>query len=325
LWLVPVGALANLLILFSGHVGLGRLPRIAHPELLALALALAMVDWVTNSLRLRMWSRFTGHPLRFLACLRIFLGGILASAATPTATGATVFKGMFLAEEGVPGPAAVSLVAIETVEDILFFLLFLPVAFALGAGTVLHLLAGGQLDRGLEAMLAVLFVLVGTVLLLRVIWVAAARGLFGNRGRSRAERVRGAIARTWQDVVRVYGLIVRRGKARFALGMLLTTIQWGARYSVAALVVAALGGPFRPFLFAGLQWLVFTFATVVPTPGGTGALEAAFALFYAPFLRLPLLASSVALWRLILFYVPIALAALVFLWLQRARNRVAEA
>jgi glycosyltransferase 2 family protein len=288
LWLVPIGALFNVGILFSGHVGLGRLPRIAHPELIVFALVLALVDWVTNSLRLRMWSRFTGHPLVFLACLRIFLGGILASAATPTATGATVFKGLFLAEEGVPGPAAVSLVAIETVEDILFFLLFLPVAFALGAGTLLHIIAGGQLDHGLDAMLAVLLVLVATVLLLRVTWIAAARGLFGGPGRSRAEGVRGIIARTWEDVVRVYGLIVRRGKARFVLGMLLTTIQWSARYSVATLVVAALGGPFRLFLFGGLQWLVFTFATVVPTPGGTGALEAAFALFYAPFLPLPL-------------------------------------
>ena len=322
---MPVGALFNVAILFSGHVGIARLPRIAHPELLALALGLAMVDWVTNSLRLRLWSRFTGHPLPLLDCLRVFLGSILASAATPTATGATVFKGMFLAEEGVPGPAAVSLVAIETVEDILFFLLFLPVAFVLGAGTLLDLLAGGQLDRGLEALFVVLLVLLGTVVILRVTWIAAARGVFGRRGRSRAERVRGAIERAWQDVIRVCGLIVRRGKARFALGMLFTTIQWSARYSVAALIVAALGGPFRPFLFAGLQWLVFTFATIVPTPGGTGALEAAFALFYAPFLRLPLLASSVALWRLILFYVPIALAALAFMWLQRTRARVAEA
>ena len=317
-----MGALANIAILFAGHAGLGQLPKIQHPLLLLLAAGLALVDWVTNSLRLRLWSRFTGHPLPFLSCLRVFLGSILAQAATPTATGATLFKGMMLAEEGVPGAAAVSLVAIETVEDMLFFVLFLPVAFALGATGLMELVARGVFDQGAKAMLIAFSVMIGAVMLSRVIWLAACRGAFGQRGRRFADRVRGAIARTWRDVKRVYGLIIRRGKARFALAMALTTIQWSARYSVAALVIAALGGPFHFFLFAGLQWLVFTFATVVPTPGGTGALEAAYALFYAPFLRLPLLASSVALWRLILFYVPIALGALTFLLLQRRRARL---
>jgi uncharacterized protein (TIRG00374 family) len=319
-----LGALANISILFAGHAGLGALPKIQHPLLLLLAAGLAMVDWVTNSLRLRLWSRFTGHPLPFLSCLRVFLGSILAQAATPTATGATLFKGMMLAEEGVPGPAAVSLVAIETVEDMLFFILFLPVAFALGATGLMELIAHGVFDQGVKAMIIAFSVMAAAIVLLRLAWVAACRGAFGPRGRRLADRVKGAVSRILTDVRRVYGLIIRRGKARFALAMGLTTIQWGARYSVAALVIAALGGPFHFFLFAGLQWLVFTFATVVPTPGGTGALEGAYALFYAPFLRLPLLASSVALWRLILFYVPIALGALAFLWLQRRRARLAR-
>ena len=318
---MPLGALANTAILFAGHAGLGPLPRIAHPELLGLAALLAMVDWVTGSLRLRLWTRFIGHPQPFLACLRVFLGSILAQAATPTATGATLFKGMILAEEGVPAPAAVSLVAIETTEDMLFFALFLPVAFAVGADEVASLLSGGRLDAGLRAMLG-LPVLVGAVLVgLRLAWIGGVRGLFGKRGERLAGRAQRTIARIWDNVACVYGLIARRGKARFALAMLFTATQWSARYSVAPLVIFALGGPYHPLLFAALQWLVFTFASFVPTPGGTGALEGAFALFYAPFLRLPLLASAVALWRLILFYVPIALASLVFLWLQRRRRR----
>jgi uncharacterized protein (TIRG00374 family) len=52
---------------------------------------------------------------------------------------------------------------------------------------------------------------------------------------------------------------------------------------------------------------------MVPTPGGVGGTEAAFLLLYAPFIGPSRLAAVMVIWRLVLFYVPTGLAALIFL------------
>ena len=64
-----------------------------------------------------------------------------------------------------------------------------------------------------------------------------------------------------------------------------------------ALLIFA-GGVMLPLLYWALQWLTFTFSTMVPTPGGVGGSEAAFLLLYAPFISPDTLGPVMVIWRL---------------------------
>ena len=115
--------------------------------------------------------------------------------------------------------------------------------------------------------------------------------LLGGLGRGTRRRGIHFLARTrrrlrngWRDARGVFLLIARRGKARFALSLSLTAVQWSARYSVISALVAFLGAPMQPVLFWLLQWVVFTLMSFIPTPGAAGGAEAAFYFIYAPFL-----------------------------------------
>jgi uncharacterized protein (TIRG00374 family) len=302
LWLLPLGALINLGLLFAGQTGLRHWPGIVAPSYLFIGIPLAFTPWVTNALRTRLWTWFLGHPVRLFDCLRVFWGTILGGAVTPTPAGAAVFKWALLRREGVPGETAATIATIAALEDLLFFAAFLPVALATSAMTLLDRLP----SLHVPAVFLAIVLLIGLVAILLLT-------------RRSAARLRAAILRTGAEVRRAFILIARRGKRVFLAAATLTTLQWLARYSVASFVIAALGGPFHPLLFIPLQWMVFTLATFVPTPGGTGALEGAFLLVYGPFLPPPVLVPAMALWRLCLFYGPIALAALCFLATQKRR------
>ena len=117
-------------------------------------------------------------------------------------------------------------------------------------------------------------------------------------------------------------LVARRGRLRFAAGLALAAVQWTARYSVAAALLAFLGVPVEPVLSWALQWATFTLMAAVPTPGAVGGAEAAFAALYAPFVPADVLGLATAAWRLVLFYAPLSVAAFVFSGLEKMTDPV---
>ncbi|MGH7447228.1 MAG: lysylphosphatidylglycerol synthase domain-containing protein, partial [Longimicrobiales bacterium] len=105
------------------------------------------------------------------------------------------------------------------------------------------------------------------------------------------------------------------------LTLTFTAAHWIARYSVISALALFLGIPFDPVLFWLLQWIVFTLMSFVPTPGATGGAEVAFTAVYATLLPSGFIGLATAAWRIFTFYVPVALAALVFPLLGRAEPR----
>ena len=333
LLLIPLGVAANVglsLLSTDRHVlaALADLPRAP----VALAVALAFVSWVTNTIRLRLWTRFLGHRIPLRECLRLYLAGLLGSALTPTAAGGGALKWGLLVKQGVPSSSAASLLALETVEDGLFFAVTIPLAIAVGAAAGVDALQevavlGGQ-HAAVTAVTAVgALVAVAAVAALAV--VAVVRGWLGTRVRRWGVRGIARVRRALRDFVReireVLHLVGRRGKGTFAATLTLTAIQWSARYSVVTAVLAFFGVPVRPLTYGALQWGVFTLSSVVPTPGGAGGAEAAFAALYSPFVPADVLGSATALWRLVLFYVPLTVACGVFLVLNRSSRPAVEA
>lgn len=321
---VPLGVLGNLVFTLwvtdrDTLSALGAFPR----EYLALAVLLALVPWFTNALRLVIWTRFIGQGLSMREALRIVLGAEVGSSLLPTSTGGELIRWGMLVQRGVPPGAAGSVISLGYLEDSLFFLFALPIAFFWSDAQQLPILRGiaGQFQTDASrAILAALAVLFATWLLVVLVF----RGVLGRRVRGFAlrsyVRTRHRMRRTWRDAQNVYALVARRGKLRFVATWILGMIQWTCRYSVITALAAFLGAPIDPVLSFLLQWVIFTAMIFIPTPGATGGAEAAFFLIYKALLPAEIIGLATAGWRFLTFYLLLGLGALLFALLNVTRR-----
>ncbi|MEM6285937.1 MAG: lysylphosphatidylglycerol synthase transmembrane domain-containing protein [Bacteroidota bacterium] len=313
--LVPLGVAANIgVALATTDRALLDMLREVSWEPVVLATGLAVFPWFTQALRIAIWTRFVGHPVSIVAGVRIAAGGVLGSAITPTAVGGGSIRWALTTRYGLPPGKAASLLAVEAVEDVVFFALALPLAAWLSAPSESELLrrVGGEVWHRLGGGIWSVAVLASAVAVTVVGMRLAGRGRLGARAQRLVGRLRGPLRLFRRDARATAGLVARRGKRWFALSLVCTGLQWTARYSMAAIVIAALGGPLRPFLYWVLGWLTYVVASGAPTPGAAGATEAAFLLLHAPFVPASMLVITTALWRLMMFYVPALIAAVVY-------------
>lgn len=329
LLLIPFGVVGNLVLSWAATdrsvlASLGEYPR----GYLVLALVLGLVPWFTNALRIWIWTRFIGNALPYRDAFRITLGGELGSSVLPTSTGGEIIRwGMMLQKGLTPGTAA-SVVTLNQVEDTVFFLVALPLAAWLSSAwelPVLQRVAGELQENALLALGAGLAVLFALRLLSRMLLV----GSLGERprrwGLRSVAQMRRRFRKAWEDAKRVYALVIRRGKGWFLLTTSLTAVQWICRYSVVSALAAFLGATVDPVLFFLLQWVVFTAMLFIPTPGAAGGAEAAFFLVYSALLPERIIGLMTAGWRLLTFYLQLALGALLFLALNVVEARLGPA
>jgi len=323
--IIPVGIIGNLAFTLAVTdrallATVGDLPR----GYLLLAVLLGILPWFTNSLRLLIWTRFLGHRLRFRESLEITLATDLGAAVSPTAVGGGFFKWGLLVQRGVSPGTAASLTTLAPLEDGLFFAVAIPLAILLTASWdhPVFTAVAGQFQATAPAVIGI-SIAVALLSWVVVRWVLS--GVLGRRtqrqGRRFLRRVRRNIRTVWTDASAAYRLIRIDGRSRFALSMTLTAIQWTARYSIVTVLIAFLGAPVQPILFWLLQWVVFTLAAVIPTPGAAGGAEAAFFLIYSPFVPSSIMGLAIAGWRFFTFYLLLALAALLYLALGRRSRR----
>jgi glycosyltransferase 2 family protein len=328
LFLVPFGVLGNLALSWFGtdHAVLRALGRL-DLRYLWLALVLALLPWVTNTLRLLVWARFIGHRVSFRDMFRVTLGAELSSSVFPTSTGGEVFRWGMMVQKGIPQGQAASIVTLGYIEDLVFFGIAVPTAIFWSRAWELPVLStlGDQVqDRAVVVVVAAAAAIFAARMLFRAMLVGRLGARAHRRGLRLAARVKRRFRRTWQDFRMVHALVIRRGKSRFLLTLGITAVQWSARYSVATAVAYFLGAQVDPVLFFLLQWVIFTAMMFIPTPGASGGAEAAFFLVYQALLPAGLIGIATALWRLLTFYFQLALGSLIFLAfnIADARSRV---
>lgn len=343
-----VGRTLPLLLLFGliGGVGVGlaagegfplELLRAADPIWLGVAVALAFVPWIGDTVRLRIWSTALGYPLAAGRALRVVVGTEVGSALTPTAVGGLPVKVALLAREGVPAPVGMSLAGVKAVEDAIFFAVFLPLALAwMGPGPLAHvreivseIVAPLRESPGGTPSAVVILWLLGLGILIVLLGLGVARLLRDPRAtgsrlrlpRIRTFRVTARLrASGWRGHLMTSLQLGRKiAGRRLAMSFGWTAIQWSCRYSALTALAMGLGLSVDPVLFWFLQWFLFTAMTLIPTPGGSGGAEVAFALVYGPLLPSATVGWLVVGWRLVTFHLLLAAGALTF-FLLRGRS-----
>jgi uncharacterized protein (TIRG00374 family) len=320
--LIPAGILANVAVLVvkTDRSALASLASFSPPYLF-LAAGLSFVPWLTNTLRIRLWTRFLGHHSRLSDMFQVVLGTELGSAVTPTSGGGGYVKLWMLTQMGFSPGKAASLMILGSVEDTVFFglALFFACTFTTSLREELAHLLGARFAGAVPVIAGVAGLLgVG----MGLVWLCRRRLGRSLTAPGRWARWRIRLRCFLKDFASVYKTIGRKGKWLFGLTVLLTAIQWLCRYSVVLALLASFRLPIRFVHFFVLQWVVFTIMTVAPTPGGAIAAEGAFLLVYRNHIPPSVIGLVAAGWRFMTFYLQLTIGSVLFGCRQlRARER----
>jgi glycosyltransferase 2 family protein len=261
----------------------GSLLRTADWRWGAVALALSATTYVGATLSL---SGFVTERLNFVRTLLVQLASSFVTLVTPAAVGGAALNVRYLQRKKIPAPVAVASVGVSQVVAFALHILLLVVSAAIaGAGTKSTI----RPPTWAYFVVAGLVVLAGTVLA-----IPAGRRL-----------VRARLSPTFNQVLpRLIEVAQHPRKLAEGIGgMLLLSLSY-------ILCLAACVAAFnRSVPFAKIAFVYLTgsaLGSIIPTPGGLGAVEAALtAGLTAAGVPGAVAVSSVLLFRLLTFWLPV--------------------
>lgn len=292
------------------------------PRFLLAAAGLLVLAWIVDAGRLQAVCRAMGYRVSTGAALRTNFLGYFLSAITPFASGGGPLQVYSLTRSGVPigyGTAAVLLsgfMAHFSLAVTGIFLIFVSdVTIRFDPRIDQWIRAGVLIYTGVVLTLAFLVWRVerGRRFIQAVVrWVLR----IGTDG----ERVRAAAAVVDRVIVDLHqGLRTAAKRRRWALlGLVAYFVYFATFFSIVPTLAAGLGAAPPFWDVASLLVPVYLFASILPTPGGTGGLEFGLArglLSYVPAAQIGII---VATWRLLTYYAVVAVSGGVVLIFARA-------
>ena len=293
--LVATVAAAYLLAGELARVSLGHVLRAADLRWGVVALALSAVTYVGAALEL---SGFVAERLNFTRTLLAQLAGSFVTLVTPAAVGSVALNIRYLQRRKIPAPVAAASVGVSQVMAFVLHILLLVVSIAI---------AGAADKHPFRPPTWSYFVLAGLVVLAGVvIAVPAGRRLL----RARVQPMLGQVLPRLLEVAQQ-----PRKLAEGLGGALLLTV---ANILCLAACVQAFHGSAA---IAGIAVVYLTgsaLGSIIPTPGGVGAVEAALtAGLVATGLHGTEAASAVLLFRLLTFWLPVPFGWAALSYLER--------
>jgi len=292
---LPIFAVVNLIVvfLFTDSSDLLEIRKV-YPGYLLLAAGIRLLPWFIKAIRIKNWMGFLEQKFSYWQGVRISIWSELGPAVTPTALGGQpIILGM-LYRRGLSAGQAATLTTVNSVEDIVAHTIGFPLAVL--TGIVLQLNVLHHLHQVLQSRILTFGIALIVVVVLMLAWQ-----LFWRRS-GHPGKLRMKMLRFWIEFKSVYGSMIRRGKLRFTFNVLLSAIQWTARYSITAILVLGLGYHVNVFAMIVIQLMVFALMSLVPTPGATGGAEGLFLLFFKNILPESAIGTILIGWRFLDFY-----------------------
>ncbi len=300
-------------------------PRLIQPTTVASILALLLVYFCADGLRLYFTLRALGHHMPLATMMRLVFINLFVSNVTPMATGGGVAQVWFLQRHGVPIGRATAATTIRTVLAIVFIFSLTP-AFLL---TLPVLQDQPILDRISVALSFFIVLYLGffAVVLFRTRWLIPplSGGLALLR---RLHLISAKRHRRWQFKARremfrfalSFGHYLRGPRASVLLSVVFTAVFLLALFSFPALLIYSLGYDEVEYLTTLGLLVVTTFIMYFsPTPGASGISEGVFGTFFRDILTGNHLILVILAWRLLTIYLGM-LVGLVVLQRELART-----
>ncbi len=231
-----------------------------------------------RALRLASVTRAVGRPIGIPAALRVTLAGDLAAAVTPSSAGGEPARALALRRHGLSWSESALVLGLELATDLIT------------AAAVIAFVASGRrfpwplhVDRRLVVWGA----------LVALVTAVAARQVL----RRAAAALQARLAGMRRALVRV-----RTQRGFLALGGAAAAGHAALRFSVLPVLAWAFGVGLDLKTLLAWQLVAFYGLAFVPTPGGTGATEAGFVMFFRNLVPSETLAALLAAWRFFSYY-----------------------
>ena len=273
-----------------------------HPLWLVIGYCSMIAIWIVHGAEIYIWAHLFQKKLSFHDGVKIGMATDLGVAATPTFVGGGPIKVSMLMKKGFRSDQAATILAMNPIADILFFLWFIPGSIWLGrkrydAFWILDYFNRASVVRSLLIFLGVIILF----FLIRRFW-------------KKGEPVQGSKI-TWRhrilDLFKRIGenfrFIAREGKWHFLACVLFTSMKWVFRFAALVALVKALGVEadlLTVFLF---QWMVYVLMMFFPTPGASGGAEFIFHTVFRSVI--PLIDITMLAWRFLTYYITMITAA----------------
>ena len=294
-----------------------------HPRNILIMFSAVLLSWLTEGLRVKTIAHLLGEKISFFNTLRINLASIFSGNITPLNSGTIPTQVYLLHQNGISIGKATAIVTIR--------LTFTSLLLAIG-GPILLFLFRGRILR--EIGLPWLGGIVDYLLILALLYSAFMLFLLlkpntGERFVQRlfslklSHRLLGAKAeifcqKTLLEISEFRGALGRllRGKPLAVLFVLLLTgCSWLSTLMIVPSILYGFGVNINDKIFRLmlLQFVIQFFLSFIPIPGGSGFAEIGFFSIFGKYLPKHLQALSVALWRLLSYYLNILVGGLCFL------------
>lgn len=279
-------------------------------------LGVIAVAWITRALKVHLLLHRLGVHAGFAHVFAISLATDFGFISTPGGVGGYAASVFYLRRAGASVNGAATITAADQVLDWAFFALALPVAgltlMNAGLPDALAMLAFGTSALMIALALAALIARrhIGA-------WLFSDNALARRwpRLRRRLEQLRGFSLGLKKNA----GVLLAGGPVFLCTMLVLSGLQWLARYGVLWVTLLLLGHPVSFALTLLLQALVLHAAMWTGVPSGGGGAELGLSAALAAWVPATSMATALLLWRLATMYLCLAAGAIAIAWLSRTR------
>ena len=289
-----------------------RMVREMQPWPFAAALLVTLARVVFGGWRLHFISR---GRLSLMEGTRGQLAWDFFSNVTPSAIGGGPVATLYVAKDrGIPVGEAMAIMLFSILMDQLWFALSIPVVLA--TSFVLEVIPASIGSVGLWTFVVVFVGMLAWAALFAYATLFRPHLLVRLADWTTSwpylQRFRDRVMREMRTFTRRARRLRSQPATFYIKGFLLTAVTWMGRYLLVLFVVRS--------VYSGVESLLLLFRTAamtllglaMPTPGGSGGLEGLYALFLGPLMPDALVAPTLLTWRLLGYYLFIALGAYLF-------------
>jgi uncharacterized protein (TIRG00374 family) len=293
--------------------GLGQFELLAHLHWWSAAVFILMIlfSWFANSHRLRLITGAMAKPLPLGEGMSMTAAAEFAGVATPGSLGMAGTYTYLFKQQGVSLGAAMGMLAVVVVTDLLFYGTLMPFA-------AIAMQFEGSAYANAATLIIVVLGVVGAGALILYMLIRYYRRIYRFLSRKLAHiqwlaNRRFRLARMLMEFVYAFRLIGRMSW-RQRLGLYGATVgYWLPRYGILLAVIPMLGKSV-PFAYLFLvQGVLNLGGQMFILPGGGGGVDVGYAAFMSPYLDKQTLAITLLVWRTFTFYWYLVVGGLIFM------------
>ncbi len=282
-------------------------------KFIILAVLLQAISWVFWSMRIQLLAKIVAHEVSFKLAVQTTFASLFVASLTPSAAGGEPVRIKMLADNGMSYGSATTVVLAERLLDSFLFLITLTACLFLT-----HFAIGIGLEIG-----GIFLVLI--ILLLIFLWELIKRPdriskLFNwlRRKRGNGRAIEFIEKQAW--LFRQADIDLLKKSRREIPAMAAVTVAiWACDFLIPSVLLVGLNqGP--SLLYSITSQIIITIIGLFPlTPGSSGIAEISMGYLYGKFVPTYLLGILIALWRLITYFMGLAIGAVyVMIWLRHA-------